>query len=118
MSRILEKKGKSKTLKKKVIESVVRKTEKKEFGISESDASYDIKKLPVVENVSLTKTRKLKPKIDLKKCQKTYNCFIFCPTNAITISKTGNPEINYELCDGCLICLRECPSRAIIEEKE
>lgn len=86
--------------------------------ISESEAVYDVKKVPVVTNVSESKTRMFRPKIDQKKCQKTYNCFMFCPRNAINIGKEGFPEINYALCDGCLICLRECPSVAIIEEKE
>jgi 2-oxoacid:acceptor oxidoreductase delta subunit (pyruvate/2-ketoisovalerate family) len=86
--------------------------------ISEEEIKYDSKKLPFISMKESKQRRDFKPKIDLKKCEKTYNCFLFCPTGAIKISNIGNPEIDYDLCDGCLICLRECPTGAITEERE
>jgi 2-oxoacid:acceptor oxidoreductase delta subunit (pyruvate/2-ketoisovalerate family) len=97
---------------------IEKRAEKRSGITNENELVYDIKKVPVMKNVTEEKTRLFRPKIDLKKCQKTYNCFLFCPRGAITIGAGGNPEINYTLCDGCLICLRECPSVAIIEERE
>jgi 2-oxoacid:acceptor oxidoreductase delta subunit (pyruvate/2-ketoisovalerate family) len=65
-----------------------------------------------------SRLRVLKPKIDLKKCEKNYNCIVSCPHNAITRRGDGYPVIDYNLCTGCLICLRECPTFAITEEHE
>ncbi len=62
--------------------------------------------------------RVLKPKINLGACEKNYDCVVFCPRNAISVSEKGWPGINYDLCDGCLICLRECPASAIVEERD
>lgn len=62
--------------------------------------------------------RILKPEINLRVCEKNYNCVIFCPRNAISINAKAWPAINYGLCDGCLICLRECPTSAITEVRE
>lgn len=108
---------------KKAVEpkKVVKEKEAKLTGtvmINEAEIKYDSKKLPVTTAIESEQKRKFRPKIDLKKCQKTYNCFLFCPTGAIKISSIGIPEINYDLCNGCLICLRECPTGAITEEKE
>lgn len=61
--------------------------------------------------------RTFKPRIDLKVCQKNYDCVIFCPRNAISINPQGWPVVNYDTCDGCLICLRVCPTAAIKEER-
>lgn len=58
------------------------------------------------------------PRIDLKKCEKNYRCFIFCPHDAIDIRKDGFPSVDAAKCTGCLICLRECPTSAISEERE
>lgn len=58
------------------------------------------------------------PWIDLKKCEKNYRCFIFCPHDAVDIRKDGYPSIDAAKCTGCLICLRECPTSAISEEKD
>ncbi|MBI2579823.1 MAG: 4Fe-4S binding protein [Candidatus Aenigmarchaeota archaeon] len=60
--------------------------------------------------------RKARPVIDLKKCDRTYRCVVYCPENAIKSGKEGFPSVDYEKCDGCLICLRECPTTAIAEE--
>lgn len=76
-------------------------------------------KLPVAEkNTKQNTCRTHKPKINYKLCEKAYNCAVFCPVNAIAITKSGQVEINYDLCNGCLICLRQCPHGAITEEKE
>ena len=64
------------------------------------------------------RVRVFKPKIDLKKCEKNYNCIVSCPHNAIGRNQAGFPVIDYNLCTGCLICLRECPTSAITEEHE
>ncbi|MBI2075813.1 MAG: 4Fe-4S binding protein [Candidatus Aenigmarchaeota archaeon] len=61
--------------------------------------------------------RVFRPRLELKKCKKTYGCYAACPENAIVIEK-GFPKINYDVCTGCLICLRECPCGAITEERE
>jgi 2-oxoacid:acceptor oxidoreductase delta subunit (pyruvate/2-ketoisovalerate family) len=104
----------------KPLQKTVQKIEQqKRVGIkNENEFIYDAKKVPVMKNVTESKTRTYRPQIDIKKCQKTYNCFLFCPRNAIMINAEGMPVINYTLCDGCLICLRECPAVAIVEERE
>ena len=62
--------------------------------------------------------RSFKPKIDMKTCEKNYDCVVFCPRNAIEVGKNEFPSISYDACDGCLICLRVCPSTAIREDRE
>lgn len=62
--------------------------------------------------------RLLRPSIDLRLCEKNYNCVASCPRNAISVNQKGQPVVDYGLCDGCLICLRECPTSAIAEERE
>jgi 2-oxoacid:acceptor oxidoreductase delta subunit (pyruvate/2-ketoisovalerate family) len=77
--------------------------------------------LPVFQPVPQkppARMRIIKPRIDLKKCQKNFNCLVLCPHNAISVGKNGFPVIDYNLCTGCLICLRECPVSAINEEHE
>ncbi len=88
--------------------------------ISQDDARAE-NKLPIIQPVQQelpSRMRVQKPKIDLKKCEKNFNCLVFCPHNAITIGKTGFPVIDYSICTGCLVCLRECPTFAITEEHE
>ncbi|MBS3052967.1 MAG: pyruvate synthase [Candidatus Aenigmarchaeota archaeon] len=58
------------------------------------------------------------PKIDLKRCDKNYRCFVVCPHDAVDIKKDGFPAIDASKCTGCLICLRECEPAAISEERE
>ncbi len=89
---------------------MISEAEIKETKKSSAPAEYDI----------LSKWRVFKPKIDPKVCQKNYNCVVFCPNNAVSVSKSKNgyPSIDYSLCTGCLICLRECPANAITEERE
>jgi|WetSurMetagenome_2_1015567.scaffolds.fasta_scaffold1151713_2 2-oxoacid:acceptor oxidoreductase delta subunit (pyruvate/2-ketoisovalerate family) len=99
-------------------EKVAPKPAEKRGIVNDNEIVYDQKKVAVVKNVTESVMRTYRPRIDLKKCQKTYNCFMFCPRNAILINAEGHPVINYTLCDGCLICLRECPAVAITEEKE
>ena len=86
--------------------------------IDEQEAKFSIPVLQPSQQQSPSRLRVIKPKIDLKKCQKNYNCIVSCPHNAISVAKTGFPVIDYNLCTGCLICLRECPSFAITEEHE
>ncbi len=84
-----------------------------------NEVKYDDKRLPVSQpQPSARPVRVHKPKIDLKKCEKNYNCIVFCPHNAINKNKNGFPVIDYNRCTGCLICLRECPVFAISEESE
>lgn len=88
--------------------------------IDEKTVKYDIMKafpgeVPGEKPVLL---RAGKPVIDLKRCDKTYRCIVFCPENAIKQGKEGAPSIEYDKCDGCLICLRECPTAAIAEAQE
>lgn len=70
-----------------------------------------------LEQKEVLPVRVFRPKIDLKKCVKTYRCYAVCPENAI-VMENGFPKINYDVCTGCLICLRECPCGAITEERE
>lgn len=70
------------------------------------------------EREKLSSWRVFLPKIDTKKCEKNYRCFIFCPHDAVDIRKDGFPSIDAAKCTGCLICLRECPTTAISEERE
>ncbi|HIG96949.1 MAG TPA: 4Fe-4S binding protein [Candidatus Aenigmarchaeota archaeon] len=86
--------------------------------INENDAKFGIPVLQPGQQELPSRLRVLKPKIDLKKCQKNYNCMVSCPHNAITVHANGYPTIDYNLCTGCLICLRECPAFAITEEHE
>ena len=86
--------------------------------INEQDAKFTIPVLQPHHMEAPSRLRVLKPKIDLKKCEKNYNCLVFCPHNAIGMNKEGFPAINYDMCNGCLICLRECPTFAIGEEHE
>jgi len=58
------------------------------------------------------------PRIDTKKCEKNYRCFVYCPHDAVDIRKDGFPSIDPIKCTGCLLCLRECPTSAITEERE
>ena len=87
--------------------------------ISEEEARYG--SLPIINahiQEAPSRVRVVKPRIDLKKCEKSYNCVVFCPTGAIKPDAKGMPTIDYNLCNGCLICLRECPTFAISEEQE
>ena len=86
--------------------------------ISQEETKFVIPIIQPYQQESPSRLRVLKPRIDLKKCQKNYNCVVFCPYNAISINKNGYPVIDYDLCTGCLICLRECPAFAITEEHE
>lgn len=89
--------------------------------IQEEESKYDEKKLPILNpqmQESPSRLRVIKPKIDTKKCEKNYNCLVFCPHNAISTDVKGFPVIDYNICTGCLICLRECPTFAIAEEHE
>ena len=53
------------------------------------------------------------PIIDLSKCVKCLNCWVFCPDDAINIDDKGFPHVNYDYCKGCGICSTECPTKAI-----
>lgn len=86
--------------------------------INEEEVKFTIPVVQPQQQELPSRLRVLKPKIDLKKCQKNFSCVVFCPTNAISIGKSGFPVIDYDLCNGCLICLRECPAFAIGEEHE
>lgn len=86
--------------------------------ISEEEVRFVIPVLQPTAQELPARLRVLKPRIDLKKCQKNYNCIVFCPHNAISVGRGGYPVIDYNLCNGCLICLRECPAFAIVEERE
>ncbi|HLC76782.1 MAG TPA: 4Fe-4S binding protein [archaeon] len=86
--------------------------------INEEEVKFMIPVIQPAQQELPARLRVLKPKIDLKKCQKNFNCVVFCPTNAISVGKNGFPVIDYDLCNGCLICLRECPAFAISEEHE
>ncbi len=86
--------------------------------INEEEVKFIIPVIQPQQQEMPARLRVLKPRIDLKKCEKNYNCLVFCPHNAISVNKTGFPAIDYSLCTGCLICLRECPTFAITEEHE
>ena len=88
--------------------------------IDEKEAKYLVKKVSVAPPGcdKPEKLRVMKPKIDLKICEKNYECVAYCPRNAIDITESGYPSIVNDLCDGCLICLRECPTNAISEERD
>ena len=61
--------------------------------------------------------RNLKPVVNSKKCIKCGTCWMFCPDNAIKMTKTGI-VFDYNFCKGCGICAMQCPAKAIIMEKE
>ena len=61
--------------------------------------------------------RSLRPVVDQKKCTKCGTCWMFCPDNAIKITKKGI-EIDYDYCKGCGICATQCPVKAIVMKKE
>ncbi len=85
--------------------------------INEKDIKYELQPVQAHgEKPAVLRSRK--PVIDLKKCNKTYRCIVYCPENAIEARKDGYPSVNYDKCDGCLICLRECPTSAIAEVAE
>ncbi|NOZ82090.1 MAG: 4Fe-4S dicluster domain-containing protein [Candidatus Micrarchaeota archaeon] len=60
--------------------------------------------------------RIFKPVIDLEKCIRCRQCFIFCPDSAVIWK--NHPEIDYWICKGCLVCVRVCPVKAIKSERE
>jgi len=45
--------------------------------------------------------------------QECRRCVMECPTQAITVSKTGVVMINRSLCVGCLACVAVCPIEAM-----
>ncbi len=45
--------------------------------------------------------------------QECRKCVMECPTQAITVSKTGVVMINKSLCVGCLACVAVCPIEAM-----
>jgi pyruvate ferredoxin oxidoreductase delta subunit len=89
-------------------------------GIGDDSIKFDQKAIPIL-NTNASEAPKImrifKPKIDLSKCQNSYNCIVYCPYDAIDKNDKGRPVIDYNLCTGCLICLRECPTNAISEER-
>ena len=86
--------------------------------IEEQEAKFVIPIIQPQQQEQPSRLRVFKPKIDLKKCEKNYNCIVSCPHDAISSRSDGFPVIDYSLCTGCLICLRECPTFAITEEHE
>ena len=45
--------------------------------------------------------------------QECRKCVAECPTQAITVAKTGVVLINRKLCVGCLACVAACPTGAM-----
>lgn len=45
--------------------------------------------------------------------QECRKCVMECPTQAITVAKTGVVMINRSLCVGCLACVAVCPIEAM-----
>lgn len=85
--------------------------------ITEDEIRYNIKKMPVAQaGEKRVKRRVLKPKIELKLCDRCTLCIALCPHNCVEL-KEDKPTIDYNFCTGCLICLRECPRNAISEER-
>jgi 2-oxoacid:acceptor oxidoreductase gamma subunit (pyruvate/2-ketoisovalerate family)/2-oxoacid:acceptor oxidoreductase delta subunit (pyruvate/2-ketoisovalerate family) len=52
------------------------------------------------------------PKVDLAKCIRCKNCWLYCPETAFKWVD-DKPEIEYNKCKGCGICVNECPTDAI-----
>ena len=89
------------------------------FMKTEGEIKYDEKLEQKKADVEKTSEwRVFIPRIDLKRCDKNYRCFIVCPHDAIDIRKDGFPSIDTAKCTGCLICLRECQPQAISEERD
>jgi pyruvate ferredoxin oxidoreductase delta subunit len=81
-----------------------------------------LKGIPVIRergNAVRRKTgswRVFRPLINLSKCVKCKNCWLYCPDAAIKWK--GKPVIDYRICKGCLICTSVCSSKAITTRKE
>jgi len=56
---------------------------------------------------------KVKPIIDIRKCQRCYQCIKVCPTEAMQV-KNSFPEANRQKCVSCFCCDEHCPYGAII----
>jgi len=53
-----------------------------------------------------------RPVVDLNKCVKCGQCWLYCPESVITIDEDG-AKIDYDYCKGCGICSKVCPVGAI-----
>jgi len=56
--------------------------------------------------------RVFKPVIDLSKCIKCWQCWLYCPEDAI-VKEEDHPKIDYEYCKGCGVCKEVCRVGAI-----
>ncbi|MDR2908546.1 MAG: 4Fe-4S binding protein [Oscillospiraceae bacterium] len=61
-----------------------------------------------------------RPVVDAARCLRCGVCGRYCPVDAITVQKSGDPcvDIMWEFCKGCGICANECPQKCIIMEEE
>ncbi len=59
------------------------------------------------------------PAVDVERCTRCAQCFMFCPDAAISRTEQGYylPDLFY--CKGCGICAHECPVKCIemVEEE-
>lgn len=64
--------------------------------------------------------RTQRPVIDFSKCKQCFNCWGFCPDNAVLVKDNKVLGFNYLHCKGCGVCAKECPNKAIkmIEENK
>ena len=53
------------------------------------------------------------PRVDVERCIKCAQCYIFCPDIAIERTEEGYFLPNLYYCKGCGICAHECPVKCI-----
>ena len=56
---------------------------------------------------------RIKPIVDINKCNLCEICISFCPDSCITTGDDGCVVFDYSDCKGCSMCSSACPMEAI-----